>query len=127
MGPLDWESSALTTRPLLNMLVGARILKIKQEGAPGVMIIPLWNAQFWFPMMVSLLQDFLVILPPNILALPFNQDQQHPLYSKINETAGSSFISKSLRNLNISPEITDVILESWRQTTRSRYESVLRR
>ena len=127
MGPLDWESSALTTRPLLNMLVGARILKIKQEGAPGVMIIPLWNTQFWFPMMVSLLQDFPVIVPPNILALPFNQDQQHPLYSKINETAGSSFISKSLRNLNISPEITDVILESWRQTTRSRYESVLRR
>ena len=111
----------------INMLVGARILKIKQEGAPGVMIIPLRNTQFWFPMMVSLLQDFPVILPPNILALPFNQDQQHPLYSKINETAGSSFISKSLRHPNIPPEITDVILELWRPTTTSRYESVLRR
>ena len=109
------------------MLVGARILKIKQEGAPGVMIIPLWNTQFWFPMMVSLLQDFPVILPPNILALPFNQDQQHPLYSKINETAGSSFISKSLRHPNIPPEITDVVLEPWRPITRSIYESARRR
>ena len=27
--------------------------------------------------------DFPVILPPNILALPFNQDQQHPLYPKM--------------------------------------------
>ena len=24
-----------------------------------------------------------MILPPNILALPFNQDQQHPLYPKM--------------------------------------------
>ena len=100
-------------------LIGASILKIKQEGASGVMIIPLWNTQFWFPMMVSLLQDFPVILPPNILALPFNQDQQHPLYQK-NETAGSSFISAYLRHLKIPPEITDVILDSWRPTTRSR-------
>ena len=29
------------------------------------------------------LQDFSVILPPNILALPFSQDQQHPLYPKM--------------------------------------------
>ena len=63
--------------------------------------------------------DFPVILPPNILALPFNQDQQHPLYQK-NETAGSSFISAYLRHLKIPPEITDVILDSWRPTTRSR-------
>ena len=34
-------------------------------------------------MMFSLLQDFPVILPPNILALPFNQDQQYPLYPKM--------------------------------------------
>ena len=44
-----------------------------------------------------------------------------------NETAGSSFISKSLRHPNIPPEITDVILELQRPTTTSRYESVLRR
>ena len=34
-------------------------------------------------MMASLLQDSLVILPPNILALQFNQDQQHTLYPKM--------------------------------------------
>ena len=44
-----------------------------------------------------------------------------------NETAGSSFISTYLSHPNIPPEITDAILESWRPTTRSRYESVLRR
>ena len=64
-------------------LIGASISKIKREGASGVMIIPLWNKQFSFPMMASLLQDFPVILPPNILALPFSQDQQHPLHPKM--------------------------------------------
>ena len=64
-------------------LIGASITKIKQEGASGIMIIPLWNTKFWFPIMVSLLQDFPVILPQNILALPFNQDQQPPLYLKM--------------------------------------------
>ena len=47
------------------------------------MIIPLWNTQFRLPMMVSLLQDFPVILPPNTLALPFNQDQKYPRYPKM--------------------------------------------
>ena len=51
-------------------LIGASISKIKTEGASGIMIIPLWNTQFWLPMMISLLQDFTVIFPPNILALP---------------------------------------------------------
>ena len=35
-------------------LIGASTSKIKQEGASGVMIILLWNTQFWFSMMVSL-------------------------------------------------------------------------
>ena len=34
-------------------------------------------------MMVSLLQDFPVILPPNILALPCNQNQQHSFFPKM--------------------------------------------
>ena len=44
-----------------------------------------------------------------------------------NETAGSSFITKSLRHPNIPPEITDIILELWIPAARSRYESALRR
>ena len=35
-------------------LIWVSISKIKREGASGVMVIPLWNTQFWFPMMVYL-------------------------------------------------------------------------
>ena len=79
---ISWANIKFYAFPSFS-LIRARISKIKREGASGVMIIPLWNTLFWFPMMVSILQDFSVILPPNILALPFIQDQQHPLYPKM--------------------------------------------
>ena len=79
---ISWANIKFYAFPSFN-LIRARISKIKREGASGVMIIPLWTTLFWFPMMVSILQDFPVTLPPNILALPFIQDQQHPLYPKM--------------------------------------------
>ena len=75
---ISWANIKFHAFPSFN-LIGTSISKIKGERASGIMIIPLWNTQFWFPIMVSLLQDFPVILPPKVLALPFNQDQQHPV------------------------------------------------
>ena len=44
-----------------------------------------------------------------------------------NETAGSSFIGEAFRYTELPSEVTKVILESWRPSTRSRYEPVLKR
>ena len=44
-----------------------------------------------------------------------------------NETISGSLIRESSGNTNLPREITDLITDSWRTTTRSRYESVLRR
>ena len=44
-----------------------------------------------------------------------------------NESAGSSFIVEVFRYTGLPPEVTKVILESWRPSTTSRYESVLKR
>ena len=104
-------------------LIGASISKVKQDDASGVMINPLWNTQFWFPVMVSLIQDLPVIFPPNILALSVSQDQQHSLYPKINCW---QFIYEQIPSISKhSPEIIDVALEPGRPTTRSSYESIL--
>ena len=64
-------------------LIGASISKIKREMAARIMIKPWWVTQFWFPMMVPHLQDFSVVLPPNILTLSFNKGLQHPLHPKM--------------------------------------------
>ena len=44
-----------------------------------------------------------------------------------NEIINRSLIRESFGNSNLPREITDVIADLWRTTTRSRYESVLRR
>ena len=43
-----------------------------------------------------------------------------------NEIICGSLISRSFRNTNLPGEITDVIADSWRTTTRDWYESVLK-
>ena len=53
------------------------------EKCSGIMIIPWLKTQFWFPMMVSLLKNFLILLPPNILTLPSKRSAKHPLYLKM--------------------------------------------
>ena len=47
------------------------------------MIKPWWKTQFWFPMMVSLLKNFPILLPPNILTLQSKRSAKHPLYPKM--------------------------------------------
>ena len=47
------------------------------------MIIPRRKTQFWFPMMASLMKNFPILLPPNILTLPSKKTERHPLYPKM--------------------------------------------
>ena len=44
-----------------------------------------------------------------------------------NEIIGQSIIRQAFRNTNIAPEIANVITDSWRTTTKNRYELVLGR
>ena len=69
-------------------LIGTFISKIRREMAVRIMIIPWWLTQFWFLMMVPLLQDFPVVPPPNVLTLPSSKGLQHPLYPKIKLLTG---------------------------------------
>ena len=64
-------------------LIGAVLAKIKQEQCSGIMVTPWWKTQVWFPMMIKLLVNFPVLLPPNILTLPWNKSVQHPLDRKM--------------------------------------------
>ena len=57
-------------------------------------------------------ENFPILLPPNILTL---------------QVISSSLIRENFGNTNLPREITDVIADSWRTTTGSWYESVLRR
>ena len=66
-------------------LIGATLAKIRDKQASGIMILPWWQTQFWFPVMLKMLQDFPLQLPSDLklLILPLNKQATHPLLPKI--------------------------------------------
>ena len=45
-------------------LIGRTLAKVRREAAMGIMIVPLWNTQAWFPLMLQLLVDHPRLIPP---------------------------------------------------------------
>ena len=80
---MPWANLKFYTFSPFSLIV-TFIWKIRREMTAGIMIFPWRVTQFWFPMIVPLLQDFPVALPPNVWTLPSNKGFQHPLYPKIN-------------------------------------------
>lgn len=62
--------------------------KIKQDRATGILVVPLWTAQPWFPLFNELLvEDTLIFLPrKDLLISPFRNE--HPLANTISLVAG---------------------------------------
>ena len=69
---MSWSNLYFYSCPSFS-LIGAVLTKIKQEQCSGIMVMPWWKTQVWFPMMVKLLVNFPVLLPPSILTLPWNE------------------------------------------------------
>lgn len=59
--------------------------KAEQDHSHGVLIVPLWTTQIWFPRLLRMLVDYPVILQcsPHLLTLPTNQLLRHPLHNKL--------------------------------------------
>lgn len=56
--------------------------KIELDGARGVLVVPLWNTQVWFPKLITLFMEVPVLLPAskNILH-HLNHEERHPILS----------------------------------------------
>ena len=57
--------------------------KIVTDQATGLIIVPLWPTQPWFPKLMKMLIDIPVILPLNILKLPFNKQILHKQHKNL--------------------------------------------
>ena len=81
---LSWADIKFYAFPPFS-LVGKSIAKIIKENAMGIMIIPLWPSQFWYPMMLKYLVMPPVVLPQTkaLLRLPFKPEESHPLLPKL--------------------------------------------
>ena len=54
--------------------------KVAVEQARGVIIVPMWPTQPWFPKLTQMLISVPLLLPKNVLSLPFNNAMSHKLH-----------------------------------------------
>ena len=61
------------------------VRKIICVKARGVLVVPQWPTQSWYPMLLAILEQAPVVLPPaqNLLLLPSKLEQRHPLHKKL--------------------------------------------
>ena len=66
-------------------LVGPVLTKLRQGKVTGIIVIPYWTTQYWFPMMLEMLTEHPLLLPnqKDTIQLPFRKDAIHPLYPKM--------------------------------------------
>ena len=81
---LDWSSYVFYAFAPFSVL--GRVLQKIQEGmAEGIILIPNWPTQPWFPKVTRLLVREPLLLPKNspLLQLPYNNTAVHPLVGKL--------------------------------------------
>ena len=80
----SWKTHKIYAFPSFS-LVGAAILKLIRDNTIGIMIIPKWTTQYWFPTMLAHLINHPIQLPSGLkmLSLPFKPSKAHPLSLKL--------------------------------------------
>lgn len=66
--------------PLFSLI--ERVLqKIQQQQATAIIVTPNWKIEFWYPMLVQLMEDtpVKIIKQQTTLALPYSPNCRHPL------------------------------------------------
>ena len=81
---LDWSSYVFYAFPPFSVL-GRVVQKIQEDMAEGILLIPNWPTQPWFPKVMRLLMKEPLLLPKNnqLLQLPYNKTAVHPLVGKL--------------------------------------------
>ena len=73
---LNWQNLNFYAFPPFSLIVKL-ISKIIREQALGIMIIPYWPTQNWFPLMAQCLINFPIKIPSTLSALLLPQDSSH--------------------------------------------------
>ena len=81
---MDWTQVLLYPFPPFNM-VSRTLHKLWEDEAEALLIIPYWVTQSWFPQVMRSLAAQPVFLPASedLLRLPYDQDQVHPLHERL--------------------------------------------
>ena len=104
------------------------IRKVINDKGRGILVVPYWPTQSWFPLLTTILEQHPTILQPskNLLLMPSNQEQIHPPSQDVTPGYLSSIRAK-LQVDGFSVETIEIILSLWRTGTLAQYQGVYKK
>ena len=84
---LNWNKYYFYAFPPFTLILKV-LKKIKQEGSQGIVVVPNWPSQPWYPIYTKLLVNDPLIFHPNINLLQSSNREPHPLWSQLTLVAG---------------------------------------
>ena len=77
----SWKNEVICAFPPFGT-IDRSISKIIRDKSVGIVIVPWWPTQNWFVLLIQVLIDHLMKLPPTgeMLKLPSNRQKLHPLF-----------------------------------------------
>lgn len=82
-----WENYFFYAFPPFSIILRA-LQKIQNSNCRGIMVVPYWPSQPWFPLFNLLLESELITFKPNINLLVSNSRVPHALHHKLTLVAG---------------------------------------
>ena len=124
---LSWKPLTFYAFPPFS-LIGWVLRKVQQEEAEGILVVPLWTTQLWFPHLRLLVDHPRIVSPQkHLLYLPGRSDGIHLLHHMLTIVSiGSSFVRTTLQKLGLPAATKNLICASWRKGTQSQYSSSLK-
>lgn len=84
---LNWSSLKFYAFPPFSQIL--RVLnKIERDEATGIVVVPKWETQPWFPKFLSLLTENCISFAPSENLLSFQNRLPHPLHQHLTLVAG---------------------------------------
>ena len=82
---LNWSDYSLSYCFPPFSLIGKVLQKIQMEKATAILVVPDWTSQFWYPMLLKLLDapPYHIRHQAKTLTLPHNPEKTHPLHPKL--------------------------------------------
>lgn len=74
-------------------IINRVLQKAEQDQAHGIIIVPVWTTQTWFPRLLHMLVEYHLLLTcyPQLLTLPTDPQKRHPLHTKLKPMACKLF------------------------------------
>ena len=120
---MSWTNEKFYSFPPFSCILKV-IRKIIADQATGILVVPDWATQTWYPLLLGILEQPPIILKRSVelLIIAFTTKHEAPITQEP-EISYLSCIRETLQVTGLYMDTIDIIVSSWREGTKSQYQS----